>query len=156
LTAAVNSPQPIDQDVRFSLRIASSEARKATTWLNEACTAQNIPADSLWRLDLCVTEALANVLAHGGAAAGASPIELLLHVRRGANGGGASVTISDAGNAFDPLTAPVKPRARSLAEAEPGGQGLPMLRRFADALNYSHEEGRNHLTIQVRWPETAS
>jgi anti-sigma regulatory factor (Ser/Thr protein kinase) len=137
--------------VDFSIRVDSSEAWRASTWLGEAGSTRGIPAEPLWRLDLCVTEALANVIAHGGAGAGSRPICLRLDVRRGASGGEASVTVSDGGTAFDPLTAPPKARPRTLAEAEPGGQGLPMLRQFSDALDYSYSEGQNHLTIHVRW-----
>jgi len=98
-----------------------------------------------------VTEVVANVVAHGGPGAGLSPISLRLEVHGNASGGEASVTVSDGGVAFDPLTVPPKPKARSLAEAEPGGQGLPMLRKFSDALDYSYSDGQNHLTIRVRW-----
>jgi serine/threonine-protein kinase RsbW len=138
---------------QFSLRIGSGEARQASVWLGETGATQGIPADSLWRLDLCLTEALANIVAHGGDSAVSSPIDLRLEVRRDSGGGEASVTISDGGLAFDPLTAPVKAAPRSLAEAQPGGQGLPLLRRFTDALAYSRAEDRNHLTLKVRWPE---
>ena len=62
-----------------------------------------------------------------------------------------SVTVSDGGARYDPLSAPVRPRPRTLSEAEPGGLGLIMLRQFADALDYSYSEGQNHLTICVRW-----
>ena len=100
-----------------------------------------------------MTEALANVIAHGGAGTGSIPISLRLDVRRSESGGEASVTVSDAGTAFDPLTVPPKARPRTLAEAEPGGHGLTLLRQFADALDYSYSEGQNHLTIHVRWNE---
>ncbi len=145
----------IDSVVDSSIRVDASEARRASTWLSEAGAARGIPADALWRLDLCVTEALANVIAHGGAGTGSSPTGLRLDVRRSAHGGEASVTVSDGGTAFDPLTAPPKAQPRTLAEAEPGGQGLTLLRQFADALDYSYSEGRNNLTIHVRWNEDA-
>ena len=135
----------------YSIRVDSGEAWRASTWLGEAGSARGIPAETLSRLDLCVTEAVANAIDHGGAGTGASPICLRLDVRHSGSGGEATVTVSDAGNAFDPLTAPEKARAHTLAEAEPGGLGLTMLRRFADALDYSYSEGRNHLTIRVRW-----
>jgi anti-sigma regulatory factor (Ser/Thr protein kinase) len=137
--------------VDSSIRVDSSEAARASTWLGEAGSARGIPAEPLSRLDLCVTEALANVIDHGGAEADSNPIDLRLDVRRNASGGEASVTISDAGIQYDPLAAPPKARPRTLAEAEPGGQGLPLLRQFADALDYSYSEGQNHLTIHVRW-----
>jgi anti-sigma regulatory factor (Ser/Thr protein kinase) len=143
----------IDPVVGFSIRVDSSEARRASTWLGETGSARGIPAEPLWRLDLCVTEAFANVIAHGGAGAGSSPICLRLDVGRSASGGEASVTVSDGGTAFDPLTVPPIPRARALAEAEPGGHGLALLHHFADALDYAYSEGQNHLTIHVRWNE---
>ena len=65
--------------------------------------------------------------------------------------GAASVTISDTGTAFNPLTMVPAERPRAPAEAQPGGQGLALLRCFADALDYRHGEGHNHLTIKVRW-----
>ena len=134
-----------------SIRVDSGEAWRASTWLGAAAAAHGVPAETLSRLDVCVTEAVANAIDHGGAGTGASPIHLRLEVQRNGNGGEAAVTISDAGNRYDPLAATPRARPRTLAEAEPGGLGLTMLRRFADALDYSYREGKNHLTIRVRW-----
>jgi anti-sigma regulatory factor (Ser/Thr protein kinase) len=41
-----------------------------------------------------------------------------------------------------------------LAEAQPGGLGLSMLRSYSDHLAYRREAGRNQLTLTVRWRET--
>ena len=151
MTLFASPRRPIDSVVQLSIRADSDEARRASTWLGEAGSARGIPEDPLWRLDLCMTEALANVIAHGGAGAASSPIGVRLEVRPSESGGEASVTVSDRGAAFDPRTAQPKPRPRTLEEAEPGGHGLTFLRRFADALDYSYSEGQNHLTIHVRW-----
>lgn len=150
-SAARDDRHAIDSIVDCSIRVDSGEARRASTWLGEAGSARGIPVEPLWRLDLCVTEALANVIAHGGAGTGSIPISLRLDVRRSESGGEASITVSDAGTAFDPLTVRPKARPRTLAQAEPGGYGLTLLRQFADALDYSYSEGQNHLTIHVRW-----
>ncbi len=133
----------------------SGEIPSASIWLGETGAARGIPSEPLWRLDLCLTEALANVVDHGGVGSAARPIRLRLEVGRSAAGGEASVTVSDGGAAFNPLTAPIKAPAATLAEAEPGGKGLTMLRRFADALDYSYSDAQNHLTIQVRWSGAA-
>jgi serine/threonine-protein kinase RsbW len=135
----------------FSIRGDSGEIPRASTWLHEVGPARGIPAEPLWRLDLCVTEALANVVDHGGAGAASQPIRLRLEIERDAAGGEATVTVSDAGTAFNPVAAPARPPAATLAEAEPGGKGLTLLRRFADALDYAYRDAQNHLTIQVRW-----
>lgn len=137
----------IDPVANLSIRVDSSEAEHASTWLGEAGSLRGIPADPLLRLDLCVTEALANVIMHGGAGATTKPIRLRLDVR----GSAASVTVTDAGIAFNPLAAPPKVRTRTLAQAELGGHGLLLMARFADALDYCYSEGQNHLTIHVRW-----
>jgi anti-sigma regulatory factor (Ser/Thr protein kinase) len=100
-----------------------------------------MPAEPLWRLDLCVTEALANVIAHGGA--GTTRIRSVCAWTCAARGGGeACGDRLQHGRGFDPLTVQPRPRPRTLAEAEPGGHGLAMLRQFADALDYSYSEGR--------------
>ena len=141
----------IDPVTDFSIQADTGELPRVSDWLRNAGPAQGMPAEPLWRLDLCVTEAIANVIDHGGAGARSSPIGLRLAVRREANGGEAAITVSDAGAAFDPRATAPKPPARSLTEAEPGGQGLTLLHKFADALDYASRGGQNHLTICVRW-----
>jgi anti-sigma regulatory factor (Ser/Thr protein kinase) len=125
--------------------------RRVAEWLGAIGAARGMGAEALWRLDLCATEVLANVIAHGGASARTQAIELRLEVSRQGSSGEASLRISDSGCAFDPCHAPLRLQARTLAEAEPGGQGLVLLRRFADALDYRRSAERNHLTICVRW-----
>jgi anti-sigma regulatory factor (Ser/Thr protein kinase) len=139
--------------VNLSIRVDSGEVAHASTWLGETGAARGIPAEPLSRLDLCVTEVVANVIDHGGAGTASNPIYLRLDVHRSADGGEASVIVSDAGARYDPLTVPSRPRPRTLSEAQPGGLGLLILRQFADALDYSYSEGQNHLTIRVRWNE---
>lgn len=151
MTPFASPRRPIDPVVQLSIRADSDETRRASTWLGEAGSARGIPAEPLWRLDLCMTEALANVLAHGGPEVASNAIELRLDVRASGSGGEASVTVSDRGIAFDPRTVQPKRRPRTLQEAEPGGHGVTFLRQFADALDYSYSEGQNHLTIHVRW-----
>jgi serine/threonine-protein kinase RsbW len=146
--------QSIDPVASCSIRADAGNLRRVAEWIGEAGAARGVAADALWRLDLCTTEALANVIAHGGASARACPIDLRLEVRCEAGGGGeAALTVSDSGGAFDPLHAPLRPRAQTLAEAEPGGNGVILLRRFAESLDYCRNDDRNHLTIRVRWSE---
>lgn len=145
------TPRVISPVANLSINVDSIEAERASVWLRKAGSSRGIPPDSLTRLDLCVTEVVANIVMHGGASASAGPIKLHLNVQCGAGGGAAAVTVSDTGIPFNPVTAPPKARSRTLAEADPGGHGLILLARFADALDYSYSEDQNHLTIHVRW-----
>jgi anti-sigma regulatory factor (Ser/Thr protein kinase) len=110
-----------------------------------------VPQSQVERLDLCLNEALANVISYGNEAALREPLFLSMHVATAQDSGEASVTVSDAGAEFDVAHAPVAERPHSLAEAEPGGLGLLMLRSFSDALDFRRENDRNALTFTVRW-----
>jgi anti-sigma regulatory factor (Ser/Thr protein kinase) len=135
----------------LSIHPHTGDVRRASDWLACAGNELGVPADQIHRLDLCLNEALANIITHGGATALAFPIRLLFDVCHGQNTSEATVTVSDAGAAFDPVAAPLKPQAGTLAEAEPGGLGLLMIRSFVDQLNYRYNDGRNHLIFSVRW-----
>lgn len=135
----------------LSIHPRTGEVRRASDWLERAGNEFGVPADQINRLDHCLNEALANIITHGGATALAFPIRLHLDVCHVQNISEATVTVSDSGAAFDPVAAPLKSQPVTLAETEPGGLGLLMIRNFADKLNYRYNDGRNHLTFSVRW-----
>ena len=150
------SPPAVQPPAALTIRADLWEARRASDWLAAAALAQNVPLDQVVRLDHCLDEALANVIRHGGPTALSSPVHLQFSVRRGAGAGLAELSVNDGGVAFDPSThAAVAPHPASLADATPGGLGLPLIRNFSDGLSYQHSEGRNHLTITVTWIEEA-
>lgn len=127
------------------IRPAVADVRLASEWLARECA--GVPGEALGRLELCLNEALANVIAHGGVSAAAQSIAL--RVRQDI--GEAAVSITDAGPAFDATSAALKEPAHSLADATPGGLGLLMMRKFSDALTYHRVDDKNILTITVRW-----
>lgn len=129
-----------------------AEVRRASDWLDAACRQRGVPPALAEQLALCLNEVLANVIIHGGSAAASEPIRLLFEVELDGDRGRASVTVSDAGKAFDPLSVPRRTRPRTLDEASPGGLGLELIRRFCSVLRYRREGGRNHLTFGTRWP----
>jgi anti-sigma regulatory factor (Ser/Thr protein kinase) len=147
--------QPCEQRDEFFVRAEMGDIRVASSWLADTGAECGVPEEHVMRLDQCLDEVLANVIAHGGPSAHAVPIALVLDVCRKTGGNEAALTVSDAGIAFDPLDAPAGSRPASLQEAAPGGLGLTMMRHFADGLSYRREGGRNHLTVVVRWLDAA-
>jgi len=141
----------VEADAALSFRASADEVRRASEWLEQTGTTLAIPPAAILRLDVCLNEALANVMAHGGGAAVAAPVQLLLRADTAAAGGTACLTISDAGIAFDPVAALPVARPASLMEAEPGGLGLRMMRQSADRLSYRYHAGLNELTCTVQW-----
>src|SRR5262245_47328544 len=144
MPASVTQPR-----AELTIRADTWDARRASVWLESASLAQGVPLEQIVRLDHCLDEALANVIAHGGPTALASPVRLQLGVWRSNGACTAELSVADAGVAFDPSHAAsaTMPRPASLAEARPGGLGLLMIRRFSDDLSYRRSEGCNHLTI---------
>ena len=131
----------------------TQETRRASRWLVAAADANGVPADATIRLDHCLDEALANVIAHGGPAARASPVGLHFAVRRKRGACAADLTLLYDGVAFDPSAHQPRSRPANLEEASVGGLGLLMLRHFADSIEYDRSDGRNRLTITVIWTE---
>jgi anti-sigma regulatory factor (Ser/Thr protein kinase) len=127
----------------------------ASEWLGKTGQELGVPAEQVRRLELCLNEVLANIILHGGEAATASPVRLQFEVSSRPHAHEASLTVSDAGIAFNPLAHQQKPRPETLAEAEPGGLGLLMMREFSDDLGYRNREGRNQTTFTVRWNDAA-
>jgi anti-sigma regulatory factor (Ser/Thr protein kinase) len=137
------------------VRADAQDARRASEWLAAVAAAGGVPEDHVVRLDQCLDEALANVIMHGGAAALAAAVLLRFDVRRGEGGCSAELVLIDEGPEFDSSAAAAgeRPKPASLEDADLGGLGLRMLRMFSDELTYCRREGRNHLTICVRWTE---
>ncbi len=135
----------------LEIRAHTADVRPASLWLGLQGDARAIPHDQIFRLDVCLNEALANVIEHGGHDAVLAPVRLCLESDVDDSGGQAALMISDAGQAFNPLTATPKALPCSLAEASPGGLGLGLMRGFADEVVYAHRQGRNCLQFVVRW-----
>jgi serine/threonine-protein kinase RsbW len=141
-----------DVTTALSIDAESREARRASLWLERVGAARRAPADCIRRLDHCLDEALANVILHGGPDTTSRAISLQFAVRYGPGMGEATLTVSDGGPAFDPLAVKPKARPTTLAEAEPRGLGIFMMRDFADRLDYRRSDGQNHLSFTVVWP----
>ena len=136
-----------------TLAIAASgeEIRRASEWLTTALRQRGVPDPQVECLELALHEVLANVLAHGGSAARAEPIQICIEISEEAATGEACVKVRDAGIPFDPTGAPERARAKTLGEAQFGGMGLPLMRRCSDWMSYRREGGRNHFMFGARW-----
>jgi anti-sigma regulatory factor (Ser/Thr protein kinase) len=135
----------------LTIGASSAEIRRASEWLSATCLKCDLPLAQAQRLEICLNEVLANILAYGGSTALAAPIRLQLEFQCVAEAGEAHVTVSDAGVAFNPLDVKLPLRPNTLAEAPAGGLGLVMIRRCADWLDYRREGGHNHFTFGMRW-----
>lgn len=135
----------------LSLNANYSEIRIASNWLAKTSSSFSVPVAELNRLDICLNEALANIIEHGGDEVHLSPIEMKIELIHESTSSTMTVTLSDKGKPFNPLTYQVKNKAMSLEDAEPGGLGLTMMKEFVDELNYAYSNESNNLSFSVRW-----
>lgn len=134
-----------------AIRASADDVRSASAWLEQAGSEHDLPAEQIFRLDLCLNEALGNIIFHGGPSALENPVLLGLNVKSDNGHGQAALSVSDTGIPFNPLTAAPGHQAATLAEATPGGLGLTMITSYCDRLDYDFRDGRNYLTFNIRW-----
>ena len=85
-----------------------------------------------------------NVAMHGAGDTATTLVDLLAE----AGPGRCVLVFEDAGRPFDPTAGDLKERPLSLADAEPGGLGLVLMRRMTRELAYERTpEGRNRLRM---------
>lgn len=131
---------------RLDLNASDAALGPAAEWLHGALA--TLPPPLLFRADLCLAEALANIVDHaGGSASAAAAVPVRLELTLG--DAHVELSIRDRGVAFDPLAAGPAERPERLEDAAIGGLGLMMIRQYSDASRYRRDGDWNELTL--RW-----
>ena len=132
---------------RLVLRDDLAELERLAGWL-EGWTQHRVSPDISFAVQLCLEEAVANVIMYGGPVDGR--LEIAVEVERG--DGTLVARIEDNGRQFDPTRAPAPSPATSLEEARVGDLGIHLMRSFADGMHYERRDGRNRLTLRFVAP----
>lgn len=127
------------------LRLSSAmeDLGRLYPWLDEAAAEADVPAALRPGMHVALEEAVANVAMHGFPDGEVGRITVRLRIEPKA----AVLVVEDNGAAFDPTTAELGERPKTLAEAEPGGWGLDLIRHFCPAAAYERRGGENRLTM---------
>jgi anti-sigma regulatory factor (Ser/Thr protein kinase) len=113
-----------------------------SAWWCDWAASIGLRADLKDRGELCLNEAVANIIQHGGRA---HTIAITLDGETAA----VRMTIADDGLPFDPATYPVADITHALDDTSPGGLGLHIVRNSTDALQYDRVGGWNTLTLTL-------
>jgi serine/threonine-protein kinase RsbW len=132
---------------RLELRGDLSELRRLAEWI-KARAPQVIASDTLFAVQLCLEEAVANIIMHGGEKD--DRLKIAIELER--NGRTLIARIEDTGCEFDPTQFRPRQVVKSLAEAKVGDYGIHLMRCFASGMHYERQEGRNRLTLWVAGP----
>ena len=131
------------QSKRLVLHNDLAELARLAGWI-EGFAQQGVSSDVSFAVQLCLEEAVANVIMYG--AAKDDRLEIAVELER--NGAALVARIEDNGRQFDPTLAPPPIMPTSLAEATVGDLGIHLMRSFANGMHYERRDGRNRLTLQ--------
>lgn len=134
---------------RLVLRNDVAELERLAGWI-ERFTGQGTSPDVSFAVQLCLEEAVANIIMYGGADA------IVIAVELERDYGTLVARIEDNGRQFDPTRAPRPVPAASLDEAKVGDLGIHLMRSFANGMDYERRDGRNRLTLRFVEPPAAS
>jgi serine/threonine-protein kinase RsbW len=122
-----------------------SDVAGATAWVGRQVAQADLAEDVRFNIEVCVEEALANLIEHGRTAQDDKDIAIAVAV----DPDGATILVTDRCVPFDAAEAP-SPAPPSAGDMHAGGQGLRLMRAFASELTYRTSAGRNELTMRFR------
>jgi serine/threonine-protein kinase RsbW len=126
----------------YTLRSEVAEGEGLTKWILGVCTKYSLPRKVAFALQLCLDEAVANIIVHGkGRGRGAT--EISVNIAR--EDERIVMTVVDDGDEFDPTQFESWQSWPSPDEPPVGGRGIRLMRKFATGLKYERLDQRNHL-----------
>jgi serine/threonine-protein kinase RsbW len=128
------------------LRNDLAELQRLAGWIES--WAQRVSPDMSFAIQLCLEEAVANIIMYG--AARHEQLDITVDVEGEAET--LNVCIEDDGRLFDPTQVPPAMLPASLDEAAVGNLGIHLMRSFASGMHYERRNGRNRLTLQFIEP----
>ena len=112
-------------------------------WIQGLAEEFGFTHEDLYRVDLCLSELVTNVVSYAEAQFAQGPLELHAVV----DGQSATLTLIDPAQPFDPLSVPPPPVALTIGELQIGGQGIHLVRSFCDACRYERSDGHNRFEL---------
>lgn len=147
------APQTIEQSVRqIHLRNDMAELDRLADFSRDIGETEGLSADQRFALELCLEEAVTNVIMHGGLKEKEQPH---ISVTLVASAPSLTIRLEDDARPFDPTSVPPPKAAASLEEARIGGAGLPLMHKLTTGMRYEFRDGRNCLTLRFASPGDA-
>lgn len=137
-----NETQPIQDRIVLSSDL--SEMNRVFPWIDALASQYEIAESIQFAINLCLEEAVSNVIRHGYANQSGRFIAVRFAV---STEGNVVFTIDDDAPQFNPLEAPTLPPFDEQGETRIGGHGVRLLREFADILEYEPTSTGNRLHI---------
>lgn len=130
----------------MAINTTRDELERISAAIEELGQQDDWPDDLVFRVNLVLEELILNIMDYGQD--GGDP-DISLEIE--SEGNSISIELSDRGRPFDPLTeAPEPDLTASVGERRVGGLGVHLTKTLMDDVQYTHEGGRNRLSIVTR------
>jgi serine/threonine-protein kinase RsbW len=137
----------------LNLQSRISDLAQVPPWIERLASLHAIPEATQYAMNLCLEEVLSNIVQHGYAAQPDFPIDIHFSSPRD---GYFVLVVEDHAPPFNPVDFPELPKVSGLDDIQIGGQGIRLLRRFSDALDYQPMPVGNRLSIGFSATRTVS
>jgi serine/threonine-protein kinase RsbW len=124
-----------------------AEIARLSEWIEQRCGADAVESEVVFKITLALEEAVMNVVSH--AFDGVAPPHLV-HVVLEVGPASVMAELTDNGHAFDPSAAPPPDMSRPVAERDPGGLGIHLMRTMMDRVEYRRDGSHNRLRLEKR------
>lgn len=128
---------------RLVLHNRLPELERLAAWIEDVARDTALAADVTFALQLCLEEAVANIIMYGGA-----PADARIVVQITQADGNVAAVIEDTAGAFDPTQVPPRARPVSLDETRIGELGVHLIRHYSSEMAYERRRDHNRLTLR--------
>lgn len=126
-----------------------SEIARVSPWINKLASAHAISSRTQFAMELCLEEVLSNIIRHGYAGASNRTVFIRYEMPRDAF---ITLVVEDEAPPFNPLLVQAPPAPQSLENLSAGGQGIRLLKQFANEVKYERKPSGNRLIISFESP----
>ena len=138
---------------RLDLQGRLSELARVPPWIERLASRYAIPDSTQFAMNLCLEEVLSNIVRHGYSSDPGRSISLTFTSPSKDN---FVFVVEDQAPPFNPVDSPELPALDGLENDRIGGQGIRLLRQFADSLEYQPTASGNRLSIGFSFAGSAA
>ncbi|MCX7066927.1 MAG: ATP-binding protein [Methylococcales bacterium] len=131
----------------LTLKNKSDELNKLNLWINnDIATLFKLSENVVFKIDLTLTELIANIISYGYP----NQCESEINIKCQCLNDIIKIEVDDTGIPFNPLEILDIILPKSLEEADIGGLGIFMIRKYIDESSYQRENNKNIFTMQFK------